>query len=141
VPRTPPQTEPHTASRSDCSGDNGAMEAQPYRWDDVATDNPIPLLFRRRIEGEQMLLARVHLEKGCVVPQHRHVSEQFAVVLSGHVRWTVDGNEIDMRGGEVLLLPSNVEHGLITLEDTEIIDILSPPGPMGVDAHTKTSDA
>jgi quercetin dioxygenase-like cupin family protein len=112
--------------------------ATAFRWDEIVQDNPIPLLGRQMITGEQMLVARVHLTKGCDVHTHSHVSEQIAVVLQGHVRWTLgaEGSEqqqVEMRGGEVMWLPANVPHAVTALEDTEIIDILSPPGKMGID--------
>jgi quercetin dioxygenase-like cupin family protein len=115
------------------------MQANAFRWPDVSEDNPIQHLRRRMIKGEQMLVAKVSLEKGCHVDVHQHVSEQMAIVVSGHVRWTIGAEgsagrtEVDMRGGEVMHLPANVPHGVDALEDTEIIDVLSPAGPMGVD--------
>jgi quercetin dioxygenase-like cupin family protein len=113
------------------------VAARPYRWSEAEEDNPIPLLTRKRIWGEKMLLARVKLEKGCLVAVHTHESEQIAVLISGHVRWTVAGEQFEMGEGEVLHLASNVPHGIEALEDTEIIDILSPPGAMGVDSQTE----
>lgn len=113
--------------------------ATRFNWNDVAEDNPIELLARRMITGEQMLVARVHLKKGCNVHTHHHVSEQMAVMISGHVRWGLgkegspERHEVEMRGGEVMWLPANVPHSVVALEDSEIIDILSPPGKMGVD--------
>lgn len=120
-----------------------SMEAHLHRWEDIEPDNPIDKLTRWKVEGEQMLLAKVHLAKGCHVALHQHVSEQMAVVVSGHVRWTIgpaggaDQQQLEMKGGEVLHLPANVWHGVNALEDTEIIDILSPPGAMGVDRQDR----
>jgi len=111
------------------------MNAVAYRWSDIEADNPIELLTRQRILGDQILVANVKLKPGCVVAVHHHVSEQIAIILSGHVRWTVDGKEIEMRGGEVLVIPSNVPHGVLALEETHVIDLLSPPGAMGVDSQ------
>jgi quercetin dioxygenase-like cupin family protein len=119
------------------------MQATAFSWPEVAEDNPIQLLRRRRIAGEKMLVARVFLEKGCQVATHNHESEQIAIVMSGHVRWGIgvegspERREIEMRGGEVMLLPSNVFHSVDALEDTEIIDVLSPPGAMGIDSQDK----
>lgn len=111
------------------------MEAILHRWADIDEDNPIPLLFRKRVSGAQMLVAKVRLKKGCQVAMHHHDSEQMAIVLSGKVRWTIgeDRRIVEVGGGEVLELPSNVPHAVEALEDTDILDILSPPGPMGVD--------
>lgn len=85
--------------------------------------------------GQQMLAARVHLHEGCTVAVHRHDSEQIAVIVSGRVRWTLgeEGRQQEAGTGEVVHLPSNFPHGVVALEDTIIIDFLSPPGPMGID--------
>jgi len=117
------------------------MEAIPYRWSEVAEDNPINLLTRRMVKGEQALVAQVKLAQGCQVATHSHVSEQIAVILSGRVRWSIGApgsatfEEREMAGGEVLVLPSNVVHSVYALEDSVILDVLAPPGPMGVDSQ------
>ncbi|MEQ1822900.1 MAG: hypothetical protein ABL949_10330 [Fimbriimonadaceae bacterium] len=115
------------------------MNPKPTNWPDLPSDNPIPLLNRQKLTAENILAARVSLEKGCVVARHQHVSEQVALQLSGHTRWQVgpDGEEetFDMVGEQVLHLPSNLRHGVVALEDTVILDILSPPGAMGVDSQ------
>lgn len=115
------------------------MDATAFRWPEIDEDHPIEFLYRRMIKGEKMLVARVRLEKGCKVATHFHDSEQIAIVLSGRVRWGLgaegspERRELEMKGGEVMLLPSNVPHSVDALEDTEIIDVLSPVGLMGVD--------
>lgn len=111
-------------------------------WDATETDEPIPLLKRSKVTGERLLVARVHLAKGCVVPVHQHDSEQVAVLISGRVRWTLghDGVEEEATAGSVLVLPGGFPHGLVVLEDAVAIDILSPIGPMGVDAVADLPD-
>ncbi len=115
------------------------MDATAFRWAEVQEDHPIDFLHRRMIKGEKMMVARVRLDKGCHVAPHSHESEQIAVLLSGRVRWTLgeegspERREFEMAGGEALVLPSNVLHGVDALEDTEILDVLTPIGLMGVD--------
>lgn len=106
-------------------------------WQAVPTDTPIPLLSRQKIEGTNMLFAMVNLSKGCLVPVHSHVSEQFAYVISGRVKWTLgeEGRNVTVTGGHVVRLPSNFPHGVEALEDTVILDVLAPVGAMGVDSH------
>jgi quercetin dioxygenase-like cupin family protein len=117
------------------------MEKLLYRWKDIEPDHPIPLLHRQSMKGDRILFAKVHLEAGCKVALHNHESEQIAYVLSGRVRWglgapgTDERREFEMIGGEVLHLPSNLPHEVEALEDTHILDLLSPPGPMGVDSQ------
>jgi quercetin dioxygenase-like cupin family protein len=114
------------------------QSARRYRWDDVPEDAPIPLLTRRIIEGDQVLVARIELGVGCTVARHSHPNEQISVVLSGRLRWLVDedpGREVIVGPGEVLHLPANVAHGVEVLEDCVVLDLLSPPGAMGVDSQ------
>src|SRR5690349_14645023 len=100
------------------------MQATLFSWQEIAEDNPIQLLTRRMITGEQMLVARVNLKKGCDVHTHHHASEQIAVMVSGHVRWGLgeggskDFREVEMRGGQVMWLPANVPHSVYALEDS-----------------------
>ena len=117
------------------------MEATKYNWEEVAEDHPIALLTRHKIEGERMLVARIHLAKGCIVKEHHHESEQISIMLSGSVRWWIgksgapDHREMVMKPGDILVLPAHVPHGVETLEDSLLIDVLTPIGPMGVDSQ------
>lgn len=119
------------------------MDARIVPLSDVEEDSPVPLLHRKRVSGERILLAHVRLEKGCKVALHRHENEQVAYVVEGKVKWflgepgTAEHREVIVEGGTVLHLPSNFPHGVDALEDTLIVDLLSPPGDMGVDRMAK----
>ena len=43
-----------------------------YRWDDVERERVNPLLDRKLITGDQVMLSQVFLKKGCIVPKHQH---------------------------------------------------------------------
>jgi len=114
--------------------------ARAFKWQDLPSDRPIPDIERRKVVGEKAMVARVVLEQGCIVPVHHHENEQIACVLSGRLRFTIgdtDSDEIrdvEVTGGEVLLLPSNVPHGVIALEETVVLDIFTPVTEMmGID--------
>ena len=115
------------------------MDAAIYPLAEISEDNPVPKLYRKRVFGEKILLAHVRLEQGCHVALHRHENEQVAYVISGKVKWTLgEPGSAEYRGtvvegGAVLHLPSNFPHGVDALEDTLIVDLLSPPGEMGID--------
>ena len=115
------------------------MDARIYPLEEVSQDNPVPHLLRRKITGERILFAEVHLKAGCHVALHNHENEQIAYIVSGKVKWTLgaegspERREIVLEGGNVLHLPSHFPHGVDAIEDTLIIDLLSPPGEMGVD--------
>lgn len=101
-----------------------------YRWDDMPKERVTDLLDRRLITGDRMMLAHVYLLKGCVVPKHSHENEQITYVLEGALHFWIgeDGlEEVVVRAGEVLHIPSNVPHKALALEDTLDVDIFSPP--------------
>lgn len=108
-------------------------ESVVHCWDRLPRDNPMPLLERRRVIGEKVMLSQVRLSRGCFVPSHAHENEQFACILSGCLRFglgqpgSAGFREVDARAGEVVHLPSNVPHSAEAIEDTLVLDVFSPP--------------
>jgi len=101
-----------------------------HRWDDLPKEHLNPLIDRRLITGDGIMLAHVYLRKGAVVSLHAHENEQITYVLEGALKfWTGegDGHEQVVRAGEVLHLPSNVPHKAEALEDTLDLDVFNPP--------------
>jgi quercetin dioxygenase-like cupin family protein len=47
-------------------------------------------------------------------------------MLTGALKFIVGGREVVVRGGDVLQIPSWVEHEVEVLEDTTAIDVFSP---------------
>jgi quercetin dioxygenase-like cupin family protein len=111
---------------------------QKYRWDDMP--KVTPLLDRRLIIGNRMMLAHIYLKKGAIVPLHSHDNEQLTYVLSGALRFWIGsetGETIVIGPGEVLVIPSNVPHKAEALEDTLDVDVFCPPRQDWID---KTDD-
>ena len=101
-----------------------------YRWDDMPKEPVTEQLSRRLITADRMMLAHVYLEKGCIVPRHSHENEQITYILDGALHFWIgeDGEEeVTVRAGEVLHIPSHVPHKAEALEDTLDVDIFSPP--------------
>jgi len=101
-----------------------------YRWDDMPKEKVTDLLDRRLITGDRMMLAHVYLKKGCIVPRHQHENEQLTYVVEGALHFWIgedEAQEITIRAGEVLHIPSNIWHKAEALEDTLDVDIFSPP--------------
>ena len=84
------------------------------------------MLSRKIVTGEREMLVQVYVKRGCLVPMHAHESEQMTYVLQGALRFLVGGEEITVREGEVLHIPSGVEHQAEALEDTFELDVFSP---------------
>jgi len=101
-----------------------------YRWNDMPKEEMSDMISRRFITGDKTMLAHVYLKKGALVPKHHHENEQITYILEGALHfWLGDdqAQEIIVRAGEVLHIPSNVPHAAEALEDTLDVDIFSPP--------------
>ena len=101
-----------------------------YRWDAMPREQVSPMLDRKLITGDSMMLAHVYLKKGCIVPRHQHHNEQLTYILEGALRFWIGEDEaqvVEVHAGEVLHIPSNVWHKAEALEDTLDVDIFSPP--------------
>jgi unsaturated pyranuronate lyase len=99
---------------------------QHFSWETVRKEQLNPKFWRKVIAGEKAMLAEVYLAKGCVVPRHHHESEQISYIVEGALKFELEGKEIVVSKGEVLLIPSNVPHAAVALEDTLDFDIFSP---------------
>jgi quercetin dioxygenase-like cupin family protein len=105
-------------------------EARHYRWDDMPREPVTDVISRRLVTGERMMLAHVYLDRGAVVPKHEHDNEQITYILEGALRFWLgeDGQEeIVVRAGEVLHIPSHLPHKAEALEDTLDVDVFCPP--------------
>jgi len=102
-------------------------ELKHIPWNSVELEDLNPLLQRQMVWGQGVMLARVLLKKGCVVPMHSHLNEQLTYILEGALKFLVDGREIVVNAGEVLTIPAHMPHQAEALADTVDLDIFHPP--------------
>ena len=110
------------------------------RWEDVAVEQLNPLIGRHFVVGSNVMVARVLLKQGAIVPMHHHHNEQVSYILEGALKFLIEGEEIIVRAGEVLCIPPNVPHEAHALEDTVDLDIFNPPRQdwlSGTDAYLR----
>ena len=100
---------------------------QHIPWRSVELEDLNPLLQRHFIVGQEIMLARVLLRKGCIVPEHSHHNEQITYILSGALKFWIDGKEIVVKAGEVLTIPPHMPHKAEAIEDTVDLDVFHPP--------------
>ena len=96
-------------------------------WSSVPIEDLKPLLQRHFIVGQDIMLARVLLKKGCIVPLHSHHNEQITYILEGALKFWIDGKEIVVHTGEVLTIPPHMPHKAEALVDTVDLDVFHPP--------------
>ena len=102
-------------------------ELKHIPWSTVELETMNPLLQRQLIVGQDIMIARVLLKKGCIVPLHSHHNEQVTFILEGALKFWIDGKEIVVNAGEVLTIPRNMPHKAEALLDTVDVDVFNPP--------------
>jgi quercetin dioxygenase-like cupin family protein len=104
--------------------------ATHHRWNDMAAEPLKGTITRRFIASERMMIAHVYFKKGDDVPLHAHENEQITYILEGALQFWLgaDGErELTVRAGEVLVIPANLPHRALALEDTLDLDVFDPP--------------
>jgi len=102
------------------------MSAPLHRWDEIALEKITEMISRKIVTGDREMLAQTYLKRGALVPLHTHASEQMTYVLQGTLRFHVEGEEVIVREGEVIHIPSGASHQAEALEDTFELDVFSP---------------
>lgn len=103
--------------------------ARLHRLEDLDRERMMDRVERRYLSGERSTLAQIWLARGALVPAHTHESEQVSYVVEGALRFRLgaDGaDEFVVRGGEVLVIPSDLPHAAEALEDTYDLDFFAP---------------
>lgn len=103
--------------------------ARLHRLEDLDRERMMDRVERRYLSGERSTLAQIWLARGALVPAHTHESEQVSYVVEGALRFRLgaDGaDEVVVRTGEVLVIPSNLPHAAEALEDTYDLDFFAP---------------
>ncbi len=91
-------------------------------WEEVAPG------MKRKILGfnDQIMMVKVHFDKGGVGVIHKHPHSQTTYVVSGKFEVTIGQEKKILEGGDAFYIPSHIEHGAVCLEEGILIDVFSP---------------
>jgi len=98
-----------------------------FQWGAVELEQLNPLLQRQFVVGHDIMVARVLLKKGAIVPEHSHENEQVTYILEGALKFRLSGREVVVHAGEVLTIPPNMPHEAEAMADTVDLDVFTPP--------------
>ena len=80
------------------------------------------------VSAEMITASFVTVEPNIYFASHRHEPEQIAIITGGACDYMVDGKLYHLEEGDVLIVPSNVEHGnYISDRGLRMIEVFSPP--------------
>ncbi len=80
-------------------------------WDAIPQDEVFDGIFRQAIVTGEATIVRYVYQPGCVFPEHRHPEEQLTVIHTGAIEFTVGGDVVILRAGQVAVIPGNIPHG------------------------------
>ena len=97
-------------------------------WDAIVPEQVLPGVERQVVDGDRQTLVRYVYQPGADFPVHAHPQEQITTVLSGRIRFEVDGALLLLGPGEVAVIPADVPHGATVVGDepVETLNSLSP---------------
>jgi quercetin dioxygenase-like cupin family protein len=101
--------------------------AQHLNWSEIPVEYPAEGIERQMVVGERIMIVRFRFKPFLVTPEHTHPHEQMSLIISGRVRFFIEGEELIVSAGDVLHFPSNCLHGATMMdEEVVLIDIFSP---------------
>jgi len=104
-----------------------ALAAQHLNWSTIPVEHPGEGIERQMVVGQNLMICRFRFTPYLETPQHRHPHEQMSIVVSGRVRFFVEGEERICAPGDVLHFPSNCLHGATMMdEEVVLIDVFTP---------------
>jgi quercetin dioxygenase-like cupin family protein len=80
----------------------------------------------RFIHTNNTTLVFWEVEKGAVMPMHSHSQEQTTQVMEGKFELMIGDDTRIYEKGSLAVIPSNVKHGGIALNDCKLFDVFSP---------------
>ena len=76
--------------------------------------------------SETLMICEITLETGSVIAAHAHPHEQITYIISGSCRYTVGEETREVGAGDSVLIPGNVPHSIVVLEQMKVIDAFAP---------------
>ena len=76
--------------------------------------------------GDKMHLTKIKLNKGAIIPEHKHQHEQTGYLLSGKLKFFSGDNEAIASPGDSWTFRGHTLHGAEALEDTVVLECFSP---------------
>jgi quercetin dioxygenase-like cupin family protein len=97
-----------------------------YQLDAQPVEQVSELLQRQYLCGNNVTFVKWIAKKGAVVPLHHHVNEQVTWITEGAAEAYSQGRKYTLRAGDIMIIPPNVPHEFVFVEDTINIDIFAP---------------
>ena len=75
---------------------------------------------------ERLMLVKVAFEKSAIGTLHHHPHTQISYVSKGKFEVEIDGEKKVLQAGDVFYAAPGLIHGVVCLEEGELVDMFSP---------------
>lgn len=76
--------------------------------------------------NDDLMAVEVIFETGAVGADHTHPHTQCSYVLSGRFSYHIEGEAVELKAGDSIVVPSGLVHGTTCLEAGTLLDIFTP---------------
>jgi len=127
-------------------GQPDVLRSQVVTWDDAASQKAdwgeMRTYFRGQTQGTKDVLTAVAVvQPGKAVHRaHRHVEEEYLVLVTGSGKWSLSGKESPAKRGDILYVEPWVYHGLTNAGDEPLVFVVVRYGSKGVKAPPKPDE-
>lgn len=83
---------------------------------------------QRKILGydDQLMMIAVQFKKGSVGYLHKHPHRQVTYVEAGSFEVQIGKEKKILRKGDCYFIPPDIEHGVVALEESALVDVFTP---------------
>jgi Uncharacterized conserved protein, contains double-stranded beta-helix domain len=83
---------------------------------------------QRKILGynKDIMMLEVDFKKGGIGYLHKHPHKQVTYIIAGKFEVQIGNETKILRKGDCYIIPSDIEHGVIALEDSKLVDVFTP---------------
>ena len=76
--------------------------------------------------GDKTMAMEVRFERGAEGARHSHPHEQLSRLLAGRMTFYLGEDEKELNAGDMIVIPGGLEHGVLALEQSLLLDVFSP---------------
>jgi signal transduction histidine kinase len=101
-------------------------DVRKFSWNTIKKEKISDRLSLQKIFGEKGTLAQYSATCGDVAARHFHANEEYMWITSGALKYIFGDREVVVNVGEVLVIPPNVPHSIVAMEDTVCVGFFAP---------------
>ena len=93
---------------------------QKASWLETNHEYPDPKLSQQVFTSQNVMVVHYVYEPGLEFEEHSHPQEQVTIIQSGTLLMKIDGEQIELKSGDICSVAPNVSHSSVVLGDEKV---------------------